>query len=228
MTDQTTPTPLHDEVDVFTRPDDIVASVGKKVRIYYHASRNPNPATRVGWVVDGGQRGWGVAPARVAEGPAWRLFDSDARPESGLWSGIERVALLSEESDPTAEFRQKVADLERKVEALQEYHRDVAEVINDLIESEDMDDDLADHLREVLDIEAPKPKEVTIEWTVTFTATGTPTTRDAAKKMSDGFADSAFIDSLLIGLDGVDVDEQFLTVDPWYGIGVSIDRSDVS
>lgn len=216
------------EIDSFTRPDDIVASVGKKVRIHYHLGRNTNLLTRVGWVVDGGgARGWGVANTRDAEGPAWRLFDTDARPESGLWSGIERVALLSEESDRTEAACIAGAHAERIIEA-DAYRENVAKVINDLIESEDMDDDLADHLRDALDIEEPKQKPVTIEWTVTVTATGTPTSRDVAKKLSDGFVDDTFIENLLFGLGGVDVDESMLTVDPWNGIHVSIEQTDVS
>lgn len=213
------------EIDSFTRHEDIVASVGKKVRIHYAGEAQK---TRVGWVVDGGERGWGVANTRDADGPAWRLFASDALPESGLWSGIKRVALLEEQVDPTAEFRQKIADLERKVEAMQEYHRDVANVINGIIESEDMDDDLADHLRDALDIEEPKQEPVTIEWTITVTATGTPTSRDVARKLSDGFVDDTFIADLLVGTEYVDVDESMLTVDPYNGINFSIEQTDVS
>ena len=221
MTDQTTPTPLHDEVDVFTRPNDIVGSVGKKVRIHYHASRNSSPPTQVGWVING-EDGWGVATSLDAKFSAWRLFTKANDPTSGLWEGISHIALLNTESACIAG-----AHAERIIEA-DAYRENVAQVINDLIESEDMDDDLADHLRDALDIKAPKQKPVTIEWTVTFTATGTPTSREAAKKMSDGYVDSEFIENLLFGLGGVDVDEEFLTVDPCNGIHISIDRSDVS
>lgn len=215
------------EIDSFTRPEDIVASVGKKVRVHYHPGRSDSPTTRVGWIIDGGQSGWGIANTRNADVPSWRLFNTDVRPESGLWSGIERVALLEEQVDPTAEFREKIANLEREVEAMREYRRDVAAVINDLIEGEDMDDDLAYRLRDALDIEAPKQEPVTIEWTVTVTATGTPTSRDVAKKLSDGYADSAFIESLLLGTDGLDVDESLLDVDLYNGITVNIEQTEV-
>ena len=205
------------EIDSFTRPEDIVASVGKKVRIHYHASSGTEKA-RVGWVANGGQHGWGVANTRGGCAPAWRLFNSDDRPESGLWSGIERVALLEDQEALTAEqkIEQRVS-LARTVgmgDERRETQRKVRQWwldnATDLDESEAA---IVASLIEEIGLKAPEPKDREITVNVAFKFTARAVDFEVDRELEHSMVRA--ITDAVIGLDDVALDDSRFIPDSW-------------
>ena len=78
---------------------------------------------------------------------------------------------------------------------------------------------LADHLRDALDIEAPKQKPIDVEVTVKVTARLTPTSRRAAHDVEHG----SFLADSVVGLDMIDFDADSFEVDLSRGVSVAVD-----
>lgn len=206
------------EIDSFTRPEDIVASVGKKVRIHYHTDSGAASETRVGWVIDGGPLGWGVAYDRDADHPSWRLFNSDDRPESGLWSGIERVALLAEQEAFIAEQKIEQRVAAARAQGMGDERRETQRQIKEwwLDNVDDLDESVAAtvaSLIEEIGFEVPEPKdrEITVHVAFKFTARAVDFDADRGLERS---MDTIIMDSV-DGLDMVALDSSRFVSDSW-------------
>lgn len=214
------------EIDSFTRPEDIVASIGKKVRIHYHPDVNGALEDRVGWVVDGGgQRGWGVAARRDADHPEWRLFNSDDRPESGLWSGIARVALLEDQEASIAEQEAFIAEqkIEQRVTlarmiGMDDERRNMQRRVKwwwfDNVD--DLDESVAatvTSLIEEMGLSVPEPKDREITVRVAFKFTARAVDFAAERELEDS-TDMTITDSV-DGLDMVALDDSRFVSDSW-------------
>lgn len=154
-----------------------------------------------------------------------RLADAAAEVERLQAVVKQRDRDLSSAIVREGEAREREQDI---TEALDDLKREVGAEWVRLAEAHGWDMDVVERAIDHLDLEMPKQEPVTIEWTITVTATGTPTSRDVAKKLSDGYVDSVFVENLLLGAADLDVDESALDIDPWNGIHVSVDRTEVS
>lgn len=174
-----------------------------------------------------------------AEGDVEHTFTLTLRsPNAGLefWHGVESVTAL-DAAPPVNAFtvgrlenqaRDLTGEVGRLQQALANFERDVTATLTDMLDEGTIDDDQFEDALDNLGLEAPEPKPVTVEWTVTFRAEVTPADRDVAKKMEDGYVSRNMIEDALTNLEMVDVDPDFGEVDNYKGIEVEIQSAEVS